>query len=253
MAQSTYLKEVEKAVNAVPKSERANDVVFLKKYIGTQYNFIGLNVPTQRLIAKKGFSFSRLPVEKQILTWDGIWQQSNSHEVLSQALLFWEKQYNKVPVETAWSHLKNWVNRIDNWAHSDSLSGFYSHFLEMKPNLVLPQLKKWNKSKNPWERRQSVVSLTHYHSKRKEVLPFTAIIPLVENLLDDKDYFVQKGVGWALREIGRAYPKETLAFLKKHHAHITGIAFSAASEKLSPEQKEELKSLRKKARVKALD
>ena len=250
MPANQYLTEVEKAINAAPAKERANDLVFLKKYIGTQYNFLGLKVPAQRAIYKKGYSFSGLNAEEQIAIWDSIWKQSNCYDVMSQAIFFWEKYITKIDAETAWKHLKGWVTKVDNWAHSDGLSGLYSYLLEVKPAMVLPQLKKWNKSKNPWERRQSAVGLVHYHKKRKEVLPYTTLISFVASLLDDKDYFVQKGVGWALREIGNIYHKETFAFLKKHYAGITGIAFAAASEKLSTKEKEELKKLRKEARKK---
>lgn len=250
MPENKYLKEVEKAINSAPANQRTADLPFLKKYIGTQYDFLGLKVPAQRAIYKKGYSFSTIKPEEQIEIWDTIWQQSNCHDVLTQAIFFWEKHITKIDAETAWQHLKTWVGKIDNWAHSDGLSGLYSYLLEVKPSMVLPQMKKWNKSKNPWERRQSAVGLVHYHRKRKEVLPYTTLIPFVENLLDDKDYFVQKGVGWALREIDNIYHKETFAFLKKNYARITGIAFAAASEKLSVKEKEELKNLRKEARKK---
>ena len=249
-AYKKYIQEIEKVIRAVPANQRTDDVSFLKKYIGTQYNLIGLKVPPQRVIYKKGYSFFSLKPAVQIEIWDSIWQQSNCHEVMTQAIFFWEKNIANTDAAVAWQYLKSWVSKIDNWPHSDSLSGFYSYLLESKPSMVLPQFKKWNKSKKPWERRQTLVGLVHYHSKRKEVLPFETMIPFVENLLDDKDYFVQKGVGWALREIGHAYPKKTFAFLKKHYAHITGIAFAAASEKVSTQQKEELKKLRKEARKK---
>ena len=250
MPTNKYLKEVEKALNAVSIKNTAAEAAFLKKYIGTTYDISGLSVPTQRAIFKKGYSFSSLKPEEQIEIWNSIWNESNSHDILSQVLLFWEKYHAKINPALAWRHLKNRVDRIDNWAHSDSLSGFYSYLLEVQTPLVLPQLKKWNKSKNAWERRQSVVSLTHYHRKREKVLPFSVMIPLVENLLQDKDYFVQKGVGWALREIGNAYPKETFTFLRQNYAQLTSVAFSAASEKLAAKEKEELKKLRKEARKK---
>jgi 3-methyladenine DNA glycosylase AlkD len=245
------LKEVEKVLQSAPVGEKTDDVAFLKKYIGTQYNIIGLSIPYHRALSKKAYSFSSLKPEEQIKIWDGIWQQSTLHDSMTQAVLFWEKNIEKMDPKLAWNCLKGWTGKIDNWAHSDGLSGLYSYLLEIIPETVLPQLKKWNASKNPWERRQSVVGLIHYHSKRNKVLPYPTLIPFVENLLDDKDYFVQKGVGWALREIGNIYHKETFSFLKKNYAKITSTAFAAASEKLNTKEKEGLKTLRKAARKKS--
>jgi 3-methyladenine DNA glycosylase AlkD len=250
MTKTACLKEVEKIIKTAPSKWVSKDVVFLKKYIGTQYDIKGLSIPAVRSIYKTGFSFSKLNIEDQIEIWDYIWQNSNLHEALSLAIFFWEKNIDKLDITNSWNCIKNWTAKIDNWAHSDGLSGLYSDLLEAKPKTVLPQLKKWSKSKNPWERRQSVVGLVHYHRKRNNILPYSVLIPFVENLLGDKDYFVQKGVGWALREIGNAYNKETFAFLKKHYAEISGVAFSVAAEKLNNKEKEELKALRKSARKK---
>src|ERR1700722_8959520 len=165
MAINKHLKEVEKALNSAPGKLKDKEATFLKKYIGTQYNLLGLTTPTQRDVFKKGYSFSSVEPEEQIEIWNSIWQQSKLHEGMTQPIIFWEKNIEKIDAGKAWNHLKEYVFKIDNWAHSDGLSGFYSYLLEMKPTLVLPQLKKWNKSKNSWERRQSVVSLLHYHRK----------------------------------------------------------------------------------------
>lgn len=247
---NNYLTEVENTINSAPAKWRSDDIVFLKKYIGTQYDILGLSIPYIRSLSKKGFTFSTLEPEDQIEVWNEIWLISNSHEALTLAILFWEKHINKISAATSWNYLKGWTSKIDNWAHSDGLSGLYSYLLEINPSLILPQLKKWNKSKNSWERRQSVVGLIHYHRKRSKVLPYIALIPFVESLLDDKDYFVQKGVGWALREISNVYPKQTYGFMRKNHSRLKSVAFAAATEKLSKPEKEKLKELRKLARKK---
>ena len=59
------------------------------------------------------------------------------------------------------------------------------------------------------------------------------IVLLVEPLLGDKEYYVQKGVGCALREMHTVYPKETMPFLQKHIKKISAIAFTIAIEKMT--------------------
>jgi 3-methyladenine DNA glycosylase AlkD len=90
----------------------------------------------------------------------------------------------------------------------------------------------------------------NYSKLRKVVLPFANLTAMVIPLLKDEDYFVQKGVGWTLREMGNVYPVETLALLTENIVIISPIAFTAAIEKLSPDTKEQLKQLRKTARKK---
>jgi 3-methyladenine DNA glycosylase AlkD len=216
-----------------------------KKYIGTSYSFIGLSAPRQRELFQSGYAFSHLPLSEQLLIWNEIWLYSKSFEALSQCLFFVSKHLRSLNSREVWNITKNWTGKIDNWAHSDGLSAIYSHLLEHETKDVYAQLKLWNRSENPWERRQSLVGLLEYSKKRKKILPVNKLLPLVKALLSDEHYFVQKGLGWTLREIGNVYPLETWAFLQKYCTVITAVAFSPAIEKLDLWKKDQLKALRK--------
>jgi 3-methyladenine DNA glycosylase AlkD len=64
-------------------------------------------------------------------------------------------------------------------------------------------------------------------------------------LLKDKEYYVQKEVGWTLREMHTVYPALTLPFLHKHIKNISAIAFTIVIEKMDEKTKKTLKTLRK--------
>jgi 3-methyladenine DNA glycosylase AlkD len=113
------------------------------------------------------------------------------------------------------------------------------------PDKIYPQLAIWNKDKDLWKRRQSVVSMLYFSGTKKIYLPFEKITALVEPLLKDKEYYVQKGVGWTLREMNTVYPKETFPFLIRHIKAISPIAFTIAIEKMEAVNKANLKALRK--------
>jgi Predicted DNA alkylation repair enzyme len=220
----------------------------LKSYIGTKYEIIGLTVPMQRSIFKTGYTFTTLSVEDQLPLWDAIWKSTDLYEVLSQCIYFIEKNWQKLDVKEVWKTIKSWVQKIDNWAHSDGLSDIYAHLMEKIPEEIYGQYERWNKSDNPWERRQSLVGMLLYSKKRKTLLPAIKLLNMVEPLIQDKDYFVQKGLGWALREIGNIYPEETMAFLHKNCTILHPVAFTTAIEKIRPELKNILKLQRKEKR-----
>lgn len=92
------------------------------------------------------------------------------------------------------------------------------------------------------------MSLLYYSATRKKVLPAEKMFPLVERLLDDPDFYVQRGAGWALRELGNVYPRKARRFLARHATRLSAIAFAAATEKLEPAEKEALKNARRAAR-----
>ncbi len=224
----------------------ALDSFNLKSYIGTQLHLKGLKIPDARKIFADGFSFSTLQLNKQIYIWDYIWHQTDVFEIKSLALFFLDKNYSKVDALLLWDTIKQWTSSIDNWAHSDGLSKIYSHMLELIGKNVYTQLEKWNTSSNPWERRQSIVSLLYYRRNRKVFLAFEEYIILIDALLTDKDYYVQKGIGWTLRELLQQYESETFEYIMAHAHLITSTAYYATAEKMTNTQKEQFKLLRKK-------
>ncbi len=252
-----HLAEVEAVVrNTAPQRNKLNPA----SYIGggvSSYQYAAPSVPQVRSIYKNTpFSFcDKTPAAKiqEIKTWDYIWQQSQIYEVASLSLIHMSDGVKKG--ELLAQHLpmlKKWALRIDNWAHSDGLSSIYTRILESDRKAMLPILEDWSDSNNPWLRRQSIVSLLYYSSARKDVLSFVKLISLVKKQLHHEDYYVQKGVGWTLREIGNVYPDEVFAFLEANIGAVSAGAFSAATEKLSPAQKTHIKKLRALAKGETL-
>jgi 3-methyladenine DNA glycosylase AlkD len=202
----------------------------------------GLTVPKIRKRFKEGYSFSGA---SELQAWDFIWKNSRCFEARSQSLYFLQgRSLTRKEFDLA----RQWVSGLSCWEHSDDLSKSYAGVTEENPGWILPWLERWNRSPSLWARRQSVVSLLEYASKRRKVLPFPQLIRFVDKLLEDEEYYVQKGVGWTLREIYNVYPRETLAYLRENLSRIRPLAYSPATEKLSLELKAELRLERKRAR-----
>jgi 3-methyladenine DNA glycosylase AlkD len=193
---------------------------------------------------KEGFSFSKLPDVEQWKIWNFLFRNSKMHEAQMSALRFAEDRMT-TNGKQEWNYLRGWIDFIDNWAHSDVLSKIYSFLFERHTNLILPTLEKWNKSKNPWKQRASVVSLIYHTSPKRKAPPVKLVLEMIEPLINVKDKYVQKGVGWTLRECNNLYPKETLAFIREHVQQLSADAFSYATEKINKKIKTELKKQRR--------
>lgn len=218
-----------------------------QKYINTKLITLGIDAATQRNLAKKGFTpINQLDFNDQILLLSELFQKSRIFEIKNQCLIFLDQRKKKMLNVSHWPILKEWVKYVDNWAHSDGLSSVFSMMLQHHLEILHPQLKIWNKSKNLWERRQSVVCLFYYSRTREQFLPFEVAIKLINNLLYDDEYYVQKGLGWALREASNVYYDYTFDFIIENAKLLKPAAYSAATEKLLPQHKEQVKLLRKK-------
>ncbi len=118
-------------------------------------------------------------------------------------------------------------------------------FEEMQDQ-VMPVLKSWYTDANSWKRRQSVVSLLYYSRLRKTTPEFKKMIKMVEALPGDKEYYLQKGGGWTLKEIYNLHSRPTLDFIEKNVNLISTAAWQASTEKLPRNVKDWLLKQRKK-------
>jgi 3-methyladenine DNA glycosylase AlkD len=211
----------------------------------TKLSVLGLRLPVIHKIEMSGFPFYKDTSKQVLQTWSHIWQTSKIHEAMLVPLLYYRRNIHLLDDEH-WRTMKRWIERVENWEHADALCALYSIHLEKVPKLVMPTLKKWNRSQNPWKRRASIVSTIYYASPRRKTPTLKTVLSLIKPLLRDKDAYVQKAVGWQLRECYKLWPRQTFEFFKKHVLSFSAIAFSYATEKLTAQEKKTLKKLRER-------
>jgi 3-methyladenine DNA glycosylase AlkD len=216
------------------------------KEVLTHLNSVQGNVPLHRRESRRVYSFSTWPFAEQMAVWDELWRTKNDFWIKLHAFFFLERHLKKdSELQEMWPVIVCWQDQVNDWGLCDALAKIYTKILEVEAITVYEQLKTWNTDQNLWKRRQSVVSLLYYSRTKKLFLTFNEIEQLISPLLDDKEYYVQKGVGWSLRELHTVYPNETLPWLKAHIKLISSIAFTIAMEKMDATTRSELKALRR--------
>lgn len=246
-----YQLEVEKSLKKIKPVEKPS-MWKAESYVGggrSSLSFLDIKIPDVRRAYSKGFSFfkpaKKKPFDKNELEiFNYIWKNSQSHETLIVCLYYLKSLSFSVRRENR-DLILSWLARVDNWALSDEMSGLFSEFLEDDLEL-LSVYRKWNKSKNAWERRQSLVGLLFYSRFRKRKhLTWPQIKSFLDPVLNDNDYYVQKGVGWTLREAYHWYPEAVYAYIKTNAHIIDPAAWYACTEKMSIKEKNKLKPIRR--------
>ena len=237
------LDEIDEKLGAAARDINPHKAAERAHFMKTQMPLLGLTVPQQRQCLKRGYSFSKLELLDQLHVWDHVWRQARTHEARMQAGFFIEKA--AIPANTRFDLVRGWVGSINCWDQSDTLSHVVSDAMESDMNETLPVLETWLEDSNPWLRRQALVGLMFYARFRKNFPLAETTLHFVAVRLDDDAYYVQKGLGWCLRECFHVYPDETLEFLRSNARDIRPAAWQAATEKLAPHIKAEIKALRK--------
>jgi hypothetical protein len=60
-------------------------------------------------------------------------------------------------------------------------------------------------------------------------------------LLDEREFFIRKAIGWVLRETGKRRPQEVYDWLAPRVGRASGVTFTEAVKYLPPEQPEGLR------------
>ncbi len=161
----------------------------------------------------RGFkpAFGRLPLEERLDLAEGLYASGFAGQagVASYLLAISARE-----MET--KHLillDRFVGHFHSWSTTDDFCiNVLQPLLLIHPAQVFKLLRRWNRSKNRWKRRASVVAFVR---KVGESGRFTdEVLELSEALVWDPDHMVQKGVGWALKDNLRGARDKVLRYIK---------------------------------------
>jgi len=125
--------------------------------------------------------------------------------------------------------LEKWLPRVRDWGGCDALCCLLLGPMVASDSGLLMRPFRWAKSKNYWHRRAAAVALV---PAARTGLYTKEILRLSEDLLADKEYMVQKGVGWLLKETSKARRKQVVSLLLRVRKRAPRLLLRTACEKL---------------------
>ena len=225
--------------------ENSDELVIKKysKYFKEGYD--GYGIDTKIFVAQK---MNMLESWKDEMTFDDylglgdLLVATGKFEEASYATHFVAEKKDEFTIETL-SRIGNWLeNGIQNWANTDVLCMLVlSEFLLSK--IVHPDaFIAWTDSASKWKRRAVPVTFVEVIKKGNGPKP---ILTVIENLMEDKEEDVQKGLGTLLREIWKKEPAVAELFLLKWKDLCGRKIIQYATEKMDKERKVLFKKVKK--------
>jgi len=124
---------------------------------------------------------------------------------------------------------ERWIPLIASWDECDDLCHSLIAPMILSYPGYLRRVFVWSRSSNRWSRRAACVVLVH--SVRRKLYS-NEVFRLSRMLLADEDDMVRKGLGWLLREMGKANPAAQVPFLMKIKNKAPRLVLRIACEKL---------------------
>ena len=98
------------------------------------------------------------------------------------------------------------------WDLVDGTQPRVGELLSAAPATMDPVLRDWARSPDRWLRRSAVIAQLGFKQRTDTRL----LTDVVLANADDPDFFLRKGIGWALRDYAKADPDWVAAFVEAH-------------------------------------
>jgi len=208
-----------------------------KRYLKSPFDFYGVSVPQIRRIAKE-FRAGNRKTSKGAL-WGlcrTLWAGS-FHEERALAIFLLD-EYHALLDYSDMPSLETMLRQSVNWDQVDEISVHLVGAVLERDQRALEYLRKWSRDESFWMRRASLLS---------QLLPFrrgkgdrALFYSLAREMMEEKEFFVRKAIGWVLREIARREPEEVFRFVVENKPRMSGVTLREALRRLPPDLVERL-------------
>ena len=130
------------------------------------------------------------------------------------------------------------VRRSKTWAHVDWLAGEVIANVVGESPTALRRLPAWARDDYFWVRRTAL--LVQLPQLRHERGDFELFARLAAGMLDEREFFIRKAIGWVLREVSKKRPRLVFAFLREHRSDVSGLTLSEGAKYLPAAQRRAL-------------
>lgn len=182
----------------------------MKKYMRDQFDYLGIKSPQMRELTSVFIKQNGLPpMEDLEVIVRELWGlPEREFQYLATSLIGrMEKQLGGDFINTL-EHLithKSWWDTVDTIA-GHSVGAMFKRF----PKVKTKYLKKWRGSDNIWLRRTTLLFQLGY----KEETDFGLLCDLIRENLGSNEFFINKAIGWALRQYAWTNPAPVKKFVK---------------------------------------
>ncbi|MCH6268773.1 DNA alkylation repair protein [Bacillus sp. FJAT-50051] len=184
----------------------------MEKYMKGHFPFLGIKKPLRSELEKQFFKETGILKEpfNQDFVW-GLWEKEE-REYQYTALVYMEKSLNKLD-KSDLSFMERLITTKSWWDTVDAIAPKpVGTIAQVFPEVIEETINGWSVHEYLWLRRAAILFQLKYKEKTDEELLYQYIL---ENA-SSKEFFIQKAIGWALREYSKTNPGSVGRFIVGH-------------------------------------
>ena len=198
----------------------------MSKYMQDKFKFLGIRGATRTEIYKKYFPDAR---KTKTVDWDFVESCWNKEEREFQyAVVYYLKAMQKFLKKGDISKLKYLVVTKSWWDTVDLLSKIIGDVVNRNKELKTLMLEWSKKENNIWLRRVAILHQLSFKENVDKLLLET----ILEDNLSDGEFFINKAIGWALRDYSKVNPEWVRKFIEKNRSEMANLSLREAMKYL---------------------
>ena len=201
-----YLGRLEGGLREHGDPERAQGQ---KSYMKEKFQFFGLRAPERRELTRDLLRKNELPPMEDLRTiTESLWDRpEREYQYFGVELL--ERYVHHEDSLSMYEYIivnKSWWDTVDRIA-KNLVGGYF----QMYPQQREAYIGKWLNSGNIWLQRTCLLFQLGY----KEDTDVDMLFDVILELKDKNEFFIQKAIGWSLREYSKVDPGMVESFIKR--------------------------------------
>jgi 3-methyladenine DNA glycosylase AlkD len=220
-------------LRAVAQPERA---VSEKAYLKSHLEFLGASVWEIRRLGQAFSKGTSLTHDELVGLVEALWAEPLFERRMAAAVLLELHPKLLSPadlplIERLLRESRTWA--LVDWLASDVVGGILSR----SHGEVTPVLDRWATDPDFWIRRSSLLAELRPLRAGAELAPF---LRRAEAMLDEKEFFIRKAIGWVLREAGKRRQAEVVAWIAPRTHRASGVTMREVVRHLPPAEADRL-------------
>ena len=204
------------------KLKNDKKAIEMSAYIKNQFAFLGISASQRKEIENK--IFKSVAKENIDFKFTDKCYKNKYREFQYAAVdyLNFKKEYLNIShIEILKNYIltKSWWDTID---HLDKIVGD----IALRDERVNEILLNWSLDENIWLRR---IAIDH-QILRKEKTNIELLEQIIINNFNQKEFFINKAIGWSLRDYSKTNPKWVRDFIKRHKNSMNNLSIREASK-----------------------
>ena len=189
----------------------ADDAIGMKRYIKGKFEYHGLKSPIRKELSKPFLQTwaKEHALDPRKLAMELWMEPEREYQYVAMEFLALGKKYwqeHRIALYEDLIRTKSWWDTVDHIS-STLVGGILKKYPENKPLMGV-----WNKESDMWIQRCSII----FQLKYGKEMDLDVLSKHIRRHKSSKEFFIQKAIGWSLRQAARFYPDWVLEFVGAH-------------------------------------